>query len=173
VILEPAKSRIERDECPSCGKPKSEWDRRKDWRCCSTKCTAEFEKYFIYYGWTQLREKALKRDEYRCVKCGSRPTKIRYHSVGFDDIVLNEEYKDEYKQFTIINKSNLIGDHIKPIALGGDEWDINNIQTLCIDCNKIKTAQDQKDIAKLRAIEKRLSNGQQQLVGDQNKCVAR
>jgi len=39
--------------------------------------------------------------------------------------------------------------------LGGDEWDINNIQTLCIDCNKIKTAQDHKDIAKQRRIEKK------------------
>lgn len=54
----------------------------------------------------------------------------------------------------------LIADHILAIALGGDEWDINNIQTLCPDCNKIKTAKDAGKIAKLRDIEKKQSNGQ-------------
>lgn len=47
----------------------------------------------------------------------------------------------------------MIADHIIPIALGGDEWDINNIQTLCIKCNKKKTARDMADIAKLRSVE--------------------
>ena len=54
----------------------------------------------------------------------------------------------------------LICDHIHAIALGGDEWDINNIQTLCPECNKIKTKEDAGKIAKLRFIEKKQSNGQ-------------
>ena len=54
----------------------------------------------------------------------------------------------------------LIADHIIAIALGGDEWDINNLQTLCPECNKIKTAEDAGKIAKLRDIEKKQSNGQ-------------
>ena len=37
-------------------------------------------------------------------------------------------------------------DHIKPIALGGAEYDINNVQTLCIACHKLKTKEDMKMI---------------------------
>jgi 5-methylcytosine-specific restriction endonuclease McrA len=54
----------------------------------------------------------------------------------------------------------LIADHILAIALNGEEWDINNLQTLCVECNKIKTAEDMIKIAKLRDIEKKQSNGQ-------------
>ena len=61
--------------------------------------------------------------------------------------------------------SQLIADHIHPIALGGDEWDIDNIQTLCKSCNKEKTADDLKEIAKLRVIEKNQAKGQKQLSG--------
>lgn len=50
----------------------------------------------------------------------------------------------------------LIADHIHAIALGGDEWDINNLQTLCPECNKIKTAEDAGKIAKLREIDKKI-----------------
>lgn len=84
-----------------------------------------FRDIWEFTNWSVLRIKALKRDNYACVKCGRK--------------------KDT---------SELIGDHIIPIALGGDEWDLNNIQTLCIKCNKIKTAQDAKDIAKQRRKEK-------------------
>ena len=68
------------------------------------------------------------RDNYTCVKCGK---------------------KDKNR-----NGEVLIGDHIIPIALGGEEFDIDNVQTLCINCDKIKTAKDLKDIAKQRNIEK-------------------
>ena len=54
-------------------------------------------------------------------------------------------------------------DHIKPIALGGEEFDEKNLQILCKKCDKIKTKQDHKDIAKLRSIEKKLADGQIQL----------
>ena len=51
-------------------------------------------------------------------------------------------------------------DHIIPIALGGEQWDIDNVQTLCIDCDKIKTKKDQADIGRLRRKEKLESKGQ-------------
>lgn len=59
--------------------------------------------------------------------------------------------------------SKLIGDHIIPIACGSDQWDMENIQTLCEACHKIKTAQDMKKIAQLRVIEKNQAKGQKQL----------
>ena len=51
-------------------------------------------------------------------------------------------------------------DHIKPIALGGEEFDEKNLQILCKECDKIKTRQDHKDIAELRRTEKKLEGGQ-------------
>lgn len=90
--------------------------------------------------WAVLRRKVLERDNYKCVKCGTKET----FKLGI---------------------SNLVADHILAIALGGNEWDINNIETLCNNpCNKIKTANDAKEIAKLRRSEKLISISQKQLV---------
>jgi 5-methylcytosine-specific restriction endonuclease McrA len=38
-------------------------------------------------------------------------------------------------------------DHIRPIAMGGDQWARDNLQVLCKKCNKIKTARDMGKIA--------------------------
>ncbi len=134
IIQEPALSRIKNGECPVCGKPKHKWTRRTDWRCCSCECTDKFEDCCIIRSWTRLRDKVFKRDKYTCVKC------LQKHP-----------------------SYNLIGDHIIPIALGGNQWDENNVQTLCISCDKIKTKEDASEIAKLRRIEKKLVKGQTQL----------
>lgn len=149
VILEPAKSRIARGECPTCGKPKSKWKRSTRWCCCSKKCTAKYHKHFYIYGWPHLRIKAFKRDKFTCVKCGAKPT-VKYNVKG------------KLKIFP--DDSKLIADHIIPIALGGPQWDINNAQTLCIQCNKIKTKKDAGDIAKERRINRKLAGGQQKLL---------
>ena len=85
----------------------------------------------VWYGWSQFRERVFERDRYRCVKC------------------------DYYGPKDIFgNVPNLVADHIVPIALGGPEWDMANIQTLCVRCNKIKTASDAKLMAAARAQEK-------------------
>ena len=141
IIKEPALTRIKNKQCPSCGKPKHEWNRRTDWECCSTECTRKFEDFYIIRDWRQLRRDVFKRDDCTCVKCGrkNRTEKGRNTIRGF------------------------IADHILAIALGGDQWDINNIQTLCEKCNKIKTKEDHGKIAKLRKKKKLLSKGQTQL----------
>ena len=86
-----------------------------------------------FNSWEGVRNRAFKRDSYTCVKCGKKDT------------------------------DTFIGDHIIPIALGGEEFDIDNVQTLCIACNKIKTKQDIKDIAKQRRKEKLEKQGQKTL----------
>ncbi len=86
-----------------------------------------YEDMRPFTSWQVLRIKVFKKNNHTCVKCGYKG---------------NAPYSD------------LIGDHIEPIALGGDEWDINNIQILCQKCNKIKTKEDAKKIAKQRRIEK-------------------
>ena len=39
-------------------------------------------------------------------------------------------------------------DHIRPLAMGGDQWARENLQVLCRRCNRIKTARDMGDIAR-------------------------
>jgi len=57
-----------------------------------------------------------------------------------------------------VNESNTSGgpdknhhyvlDHIRPIAMGGDQWARDNLQVLCVRCNRIKTARDMGNIAR-------------------------
>lgn len=131
-------------------------------------------------------EKVVRRDGFRCLMCGERPTseerKIRYDEK--DVIQWLEELKErgiaktywrDYEteqlrtdgafvyRYLRYDNHKLQADHIMPIALGGDEWDMKNIQTLCEECHKKKTAQDSKRIAEQRRIEEKLRAGQQQL----------
>ena len=114
--------------CPICGLLKSKWKRRIDWRCCSVKCTNEFSK--VTYIWQFFKEKAFKRDNFTCVGCGKKPMRKTYEGKMISDT------------------SKLIGDHIIPIAIGGEEYDLDNVQTLCEECNKIKTKKDEVEFAK-------------------------
>ena len=131
IFSEIAEKRIHNDQCPNCGKPKSEWNRRTDWRCCSTKCTEEFWKtHNKSWSWEQFRMEVFKRDKGVCQMCNDKFTFIEYQT------------KKEYPDW-----SKLVADHIKPLAIGGEMWEMDNLQTLCQRCNKKKTKQDLKDIA--------------------------
>jgi 5-methylcytosine-specific restriction enzyme A len=37
-----------------------------------------------------------------------------------------------------------VADHITPVRLGGDFWDINNLQGLCASCHNSKSAKEGK-----------------------------
>ena len=63
------------------------------------------------------------------------------------------------------DSSQLILDHITPIALGGEEFDEKNMQILCVSCNKIKTKQDFGHIAEAKRSNKLEFIGQKK-VGD-------
>ena len=43
-----------------------------------------------------------------------------------------------------------IVDHIIPVWKGGDKWDRDNLQLLCIDCEKDKTHQERIEREKLK-----------------------
>jgi len=166
VFSPKALERMRKDCCPSCGKPKKRWDRRTDWRCCSVKCTKVFwEHHCIADGWADLRKKVFERDDWRCVKCGHQPVKqVRHGYHPVDAKILKSEYLQDWNGWVNTIVDTLIADHIKPIALGGDEWDMDNIQTLCVSCNKAKTARDIRKISWLRNAEKVLAKGQRRLV---------
>jgi 5-methylcytosine-specific restriction endonuclease McrA len=171
IILEPAKTWLVEDKCAGCGKLKSDWKRSTRWKCCSVECTTKYVKDSTYYGWAELRRAAIKRDG-KCVKCGIIHTEEReiwyekddyYHTY---EIILSEseqfknKHGDNCVNIVTLKMSAYIVDHIHPIALGGEEWDINNLQTLCIACNKIKTRKDMGKIAQLRIKEQLEHAGQ-------------
>lgn len=139
IILIPlAKKRIKLNQCPACALPKEKWKRRKDWTCCSADCTEIYwNDMVLCFDWKSLRAKVFKRDKYRCVECGS-----------------------DGKNHTNYESIELDADHITPISLGGDEWDINNIQTLCTRCHKNKTKEDMSKIAIARREYKQKQKGQ-------------
>lgn len=159
IIHEPAKTWITEDKCGGCGKPKTEWKRSTRWKCCSTECTEKYVRECTSFGWGEYRLRVFKRDNYTCAKCKQKPTPMRYEyniaKQGYMWMPIDptEAIPDDYAR-------HLIADHIHPIALGGEEWDMNNIQTLCKECNKKKTRGDIGKIAQLRIKEELTSAGQ-------------
>jgi len=128
-----------------------------------------------------FQQKRDKEGRLICLECGNllKGRQLKYckwecsnewlckHSHQFMRTKLISKFKNNCNHCkTRFPTEYLILDHIKPIALGGEEFDEDNLQILCKDCDKIKTRQDHKDIAKLRSIEKRLVDGQKQLMGD-------
>jgi 5-methylcytosine-specific restriction endonuclease McrA len=51
------------------------------------------------------------------------------------------------------SKESLEVDHIIPVALGGYE-DLDNLQTLCYDCHKKKTVQDNEKVRRVKKTRK-------------------
>ena len=111
----------------------------------------DYEDMRPFTSWASLKDKALKRDKYTCVKCKKIPEKRISKVAQYQDYIdhirkSNNFIREDNLYIYEKDYTKLIGDHIKPIALGGDEWDIKNIQTLCSKCNKIKTKQDHKKL---------------------------
>lgn len=126
-----ALDRIQRGVCVACEKPKSDWKQtRRAFKCCTPVCTGVMEKEHMYV-WSWIRSEIYERDNKTCRLCS-----------------LNLE-----------RRSYAI-DHIKPIALGGSQWDKSNMQLLCVPCHKAKTVDDIKGIAVLRKQEKMQEKGQ-------------
>ena len=148
-ILTPiAEKRIANDECPTCGKHKSQWNRRTSWTCCCKECTEKFwEEHDKSVSWQQQRYKALRRDNYTCQKCGNKYA-ITYKGLSGKMLEAEEDGK-------------LQVDHIKPIAIGGDSLDLDNLQTLCVDCHRLKTAEDMKVIAEYKRMKNILQKNKQ------------
>jgi len=155
VLTKQQKKWLDSGYCPTCGLPKKEWGRRIDWTCCSKECTEKYQECFRVWQYWKL--KVFRRDKYSCVKCGfkARTEKIIHPES-------KKYYRNEGKLFGVIledketakvilgDESQLIGDHIFPIAMGGEEYEMDNVQTLCKKCNKIKTKEDIKKIALYR-----------------------
>lgn len=147
---------------------------------CSLRCSNEF---YAKHNQQGLRQYVFKREHGKCQQCGYQnpkaPTpppkpkkpgwveggyKAHQKAMVFYEKAL-EDYKKEHAQWqaTIYaewkktaHPREFVADHIIPIALGGDEFDLNNIQLLCEACNKKKTAKDQTAISKKRKLIKKV-----------------
>lgn len=95
-------------------------------------------KWFNFHTWGEFRLKVLIRDNGICQKCGK--------VVASKDESGRWPYQPEF-----------VCDHILPLFKGGKDWhedpEMTNFQTLCVDCNKIKT---RHDVAKPHVIKQRL-----------------
>jgi 5-methylcytosine-specific restriction endonuclease McrA len=122
------KERLARRACPVCGRERSEFPPGWDTICCGPTCTSQYwreERPTV----GEMRRLVLLEQDGKCARCHkeiprSRPIGSRHNSAPF------------------------ILDHIRPIAMGGDQWAIDNLQVLCSRCNKIKTARDMGAIAR-------------------------
>ena len=91
-------------------------------RFCSPECSEEF---WGTRNWQMLKMRVHKRDDWTCQICGKRKT----YSFSANH-----------------------ADHIIPVADGGDEWDPENIRTLCVPCHKAVTKEWHRE-RKLRKME--------------------
>ena len=67
--------------------------------------------FFMLTDWPRVRKVVFARDGGICMKCGQRVSEKNFHV-----------------------------DHIVPLARGGDEWDLNNLELSCPGCNIAKAA---------------------------------
>ena len=98
--------------CPVCGKKKEQFESHRK-IYCSEKCSEEYSNCFL--SWSIFKDRFLKQHGYFCDAC-----------------------KKEGK----INSGELHVDHIKAIINGGEEFNKNNLQVLCLSCHYKKTKVD-------------------------------
>jgi len=137
------------EHCIICGKDLPSRKRKY----CSDECYSEWSRKIQTENWGVLRNKTLEASNLKCIKCGFQ---VEYNAVsseeypfGYCTILSPEDQKG--KRISDNPSGLFVVDHIKPIALGGKEFDSTNLQVLCSECNKEKTKIDLKTIAKKRS----------------------
>ena len=108
--------RLAKGACPNCGCWREHFNFwNMDAVCCRPSCSAE------YWGRqptiAEMRRRVHDEQDGKCAHC-------RQEIRALDG-------PDAY-----------IMDHIRPIAMEGDQWARENLQVLCRRCNRIKTARD-------------------------------
>lgn len=156
---------IEDGICPVCGKKNN-----RSYRCCSKECTAKFWVHKEVFWSADLKGMCFKRDDFTCQDCGANNKAHEEQHQRFEDW-LGKFKKEDQKPYGYQPDGQFIQaivayeretndltpefvsfecDHIVPIALGGDEYDLKNLQTLCVKDHKKKTAREAKDFARAR-----------------------
>ncbi len=150
--------------CLNCGAELPKLSERKDRagsrsnlsKCCNQDCKKAWLKR-VLHNWAELRLDIIKRDSYTCQDCGYKAP------MGFNWEFNDYNYKDLEKfgpmprhvswlewKFMCGLKAHVTKKwqtdkglevhHITPIKDGGDEWDENNLVTLCVECHDLRHA---------------------------------
>jgi len=153
--------------CLNCGKPIPPGNRKY----CSLECSEEF---FAKHNQRGLANLVWKREKGKCQKCGwtnpkfevPAPKEPGWVEGGAEAhrkamLAFYKAYREwwanhEEWQKTAPKPRDFIADHIVPIALGGAEFDLNNVQLLCEFCDREKTRLDKAEIAKRRKLVKQI-----------------
>ncbi len=102
---------------------------------CSDWCVEEWK---LRSNPAHLRERVLERDKGICARCGLDCI-AQYHHIrrlrGPARARANADWKLGGR------KSLWDADHIVPVAEGGGECDLSNMQTLCLKCHRLLTAE--------------------------------
>lgn len=72
--------------------------------------------FYMQTDWGRVREVIYARDGGICMKCGKKVSKDDFHV-----------------------------DHLIPVAMGGAEWDLNNLEISCKECNLQKGTQVERE----------------------------
>ena len=81
--------------------------------------------FFMQTDWERVRQVVYARDGGICMKCGKR-----------------------------VNAKNFHVDHIVPLAHGGDEWSLDNVELSCRECNLQKGSRQELEYVVLPQADK-------------------
>ncbi len=146
--------------CLNCPQPIPKSNRKY----CSIKCSNEF---FAKHNQQGLADLVFKRENGRCQRCGHTneipnveyPAMPGYNKNGYKAHRADmEKYYAKMAEYRKVVEEwrkkhpyrDFIADHVVPIALGGAEFDLDNVQLLCEVCNRKKTKKDKARIANMR-----------------------
>lgn len=123
------KERLFRKACPQCGRERENFNPgNENTLCCQPSCSME---YWFKVRPTIAGMRRLVRDEQggKCARC-------------------RQEIHEPGAAGSPHTRHHYVMDHIRPIAMGGDQWARDNLQVLCERCNRIKTTRDMGKIAR-------------------------
>lgn len=86
---------------------------RSNKRYCSSHCKKVAYATQKFFDWNKIKDEIRERDDWTCQRCG----------------------KYENKSSEYLSGSELHVDHIRPVSKGGSQFDKENLQLLCRDCN--------------------------------------
>lgn len=113
---------------------------------CSDWCVEEWK---LRSDPGHLRDRVFERDRGICAHCGIDCI-AQLHHIRKLRGAARTRAQSEWRLGA--RKSLWDADHITPVVDGGGECDLSNMQTLCLKCHRIRTAQLRNRLAAERAV---------------------
>uniref|UniRef100_A0A3Q2QYI1 Zinc finger RANBP2-type containing 3 n=1 Tax=Fundulus heteroclitus TaxID=8078 RepID=A0A3Q2QYI1_FUNHE len=144
--------------CLSCQRACSNTGGPWDTRFCSHRCQEEFQ---LRSSQTYMRSRVLEVEQGVCQHCGLKAhelfQKVRDAPASKRKEMLENTWLSQLplKQLNEMIRAPVEGDfwqvdHIRPVYRGGGQCSLDNLQTLCTACHKVRTAQQAKERSQMR-----------------------